>query len=380
MEKIRAYIIDSHVLVRQTLVNIIRTSNGTSFFGSSIGISFEEIVTDIHEKNPDFIFLGIDEKESDEMRLFYHLRSVDPTLPIIVITPYNEEGADIAITCLKYGAVEFVTKPMRNGRLVLAKEHFTKRIKPILQMAGKLNVKRQADNKLYDSSNGQKKIREYTSYFERLSSPADLVVIGGCTGGVRSLFALISSLPKNLSVPVIILQHMPKVYSKVLAKELSRLTPYNVREAESGRRLNPGQVYIVPGSYHGVIKNDAGQKMLSLHRGPREEGARPSLNVLLRSASQLYRDKLLSILLSGGGDDGILGARDVADKGGQIIIESEESALLWDLPKQLEDQGIATGSYPVEFLGKEIGQRINKTAKGKSLRKIKQPANFAASN
>ncbi|MEX0608745.1 MAG: chemotaxis protein CheB [Balneolaceae bacterium] len=379
MEKIRAYIIDSHVLVRQTLVNTIRNSEGISFFGSSIGITLQEIVNDIHEKNPDLIFLGIDDFKSDEMRLFYHLRSVDPTLPIIVITPLNEGGANIAITCLKYGAVDFITKPVRNGRLVLAKDHFMKRVTPVLQMAGRLNVKRQMGYHLFDNSLSGKRIRDYSPTFERLPNPVNLIVIGGCTGGVRSLFALISSLPKNLTVPVIVLQHMPKVYSKVLAEELNAITTHQVTEAEEGMKLIPGQIHLIPGGYHAIVKNDASQKTISLHRGPKEENSRPSLNVLLRSASYIYREKLLNVMLSGGGNDGVLGAREVADKGGQVIVESEESAMLWDLPKRLDDQGISSGRFPVEFLGKEISNRINTIPKSNALKRTKTPANFAVS-
>lgn len=360
MKEIKAYIIDSNVLVRQTLVNIIRSENGISFFGTSKDASILEYVTDIREKNPDVVFLGINDEDCIERKLFYQLRKVYPSLPIIVITPTNEEGAGIAISCLKHGAVDFISKPENSGRLVLARQHFAKRLVPLIHSIDRLNMDRET-NALTEIPIPKRMLKKssYSTYLKRLNHSLELVVIGGCTGGVRSLFSMLPVLPENLSVPVIIVQHMPKTYSRKLAQELNDNSRVTVCEAKNQQVLRAGKVYLIPGGYHAALKNEGLYKTICLHRGPREENSRPSLNVLLRSASYIYRDQLLGIILSGIGDDGVLGARHITDKGGQVILESKESALLWDLPEKLENQGITKETMSAEFLGREIARRVS---------------------
>lgn len=359
MNEIKAYILDSNVLVRQTLVNLIRNENGISFFGTSNGSSIYDIIADIKEKDPNVVFLGINEEDSNEHQLFFQLRKIYPNLPIIVITPINEEGAGIAISCLKHGAIDFISKPVNSGRLVLARQHFTKRLIPLIHTISRLNMYR--DLKAVSPPAKARRLHKkssYSSYLKRLTSPIELVVLGGCTGGVRSLFSLISVLPENLSVPIIIVQHMPKLYSRRLAQELNNISRAPVCEAKNQQVLRAGKVYVIPGGYHAALKNEGIYKTICLHRGPREENSRPSLNVLLRSASNIYRDQLLGVFLSGGGEDGLYGARNIVDKGGQVMLESKESALLWDLPEKLENQGIAMESLSAEFLGREIPRRV----------------------
>lgn len=379
MNEMRAYIIDSNVLVRQTLVNIIRNENGNSFFGTPGGFSVEEILEDIKQKTPNVVFLGINEENSREKALFYQIRESYPLLPVIVITPMNEEGADITISCLKHGAIDFISKPVNSGRLVLARQHFAKRIIPLVNSVNRLNMLR--DTNAVDITKKKKKQTAanttYSSYLKRLTSPVELVVIGGCTGGVKSLFSLIPVLPENLSVPVIVVQHMPRTYSRQLAIELNELSKVKVIEAKNRQILRPGKVYVVPGGYHAAIKNEGIYKTFCLHRGPREENSRPSLNVLLRSAGNIYKDQLLGVFLSGGGEDGLQGARIVADKGGQILIENKESALLWDLPEKLENQGIAIENYSAVMLGREIQRRSGMLPKKNTVPKLPRSSRFA---
>lgn len=368
MNETKVYIIDTNVLVRQTLVHIVRNSEGISYFGSTSGASFNDITLDIKDKKPHVLFLGINEIDSREMDLFNHLRMLHPSLPIVVLTPFNREGAQIAISCLKNGAVDFVTKPISHGRLILAKNHFAKRINPILKTIGRLNLDRQM-------SLESAKVTETPSIKGlKNRAPLEAIVIGGCTGGVLSMFEVIAKLPKNLSAPVIVVQHMPKLFTGVLAEELDNEAELNVFEAQNGSTLRAGNVYVIPGGYHAVIKNGI-QRSICLHRGPREEDSRPSMNVLLRSASQVFQDQLLGAFLSGGGKDGILGAHSIMDKGGQIITESKESTLLWDVAKQMEDQGIVMDSYPAELISDEISKRVLESRNEKPLRKLKKSTN-----
>lgn len=351
------YIVDPHVLMRQILASMLRKLDGVCVMKSTNSADIDEIQKVMNGRMPDIVFLGIDSMDSEGMNLFHHLRDNYPELPIIVLTSLNETGGNIALHCLKNGAVDYITKPDRTKGLILANRHFYKRVIPIIKSLKDFNLELLKKNDPILTPGMESK--EVTLGRLRISpEKVDLVILAGCLGGVRSLYKLISNLPNYLPVPVIIVQHMPKIYTKQLAAELDRISPLNIREATNKSLLLPGQVYIAPGGYHTVIKNEGSRKMLYMHRGPREHKCRPSIDVTMRSAVQVYNNRILGVFLSGGGNDGVNGARYLYDSGGLIILESRESSLLWDTSHKIHELGVSDGVYNTDQLSKEIMKRV----------------------
>jgi two-component system, chemotaxis family, protein-glutamate methylesterase/glutaminase len=359
-EKLRdssIYIVDPHVLMRQILASMLRKLDGVCVMKSTNSADIDEIEKVMDKNMPDLVFLGIESMESEGMVLFHHLRKNYPELPVCVLTSLNEEGGKIALHCLKYGAVDYITKPDRTKGLILASRHFFKRVIPIIRSLKEINRELLKKNDPIFSPGMES--NEVTLGRLRISpEKVDLVILAGCTGGVRSLYRLISKLPNYMPVPVLIVQHMPKIYTQQLAAELDRISPLNIREATNKSLLLPGQVYVAPGGYHTVVKNEGSRKMLYMHRGPREHKCRPSVDVTLRSAVQAYNSRILSVFLSGGGNDGVNGARYLYDSGGLIILESKESSLMWDTSKKIQDMGVSDGVYNADQLSKEIMKRV----------------------
>lgn len=358
MKKINVYIIDSSVLVRQMLAGVVRSMQNAVVQDFSSTGSKEDINSKIRDLQPDVIVLGINSKLSDDTGLFLNIRQTFPSLPVIVVSPRSAEGADVALFALKEGAVEYITKPSKTCNLLLAQRHIEKRLKSALMMIPRLNsdlLTRKSVNRPAAGNMG----KMVGSASKQISRNIELVVIGGCTGGVQSLFSLIKGIPADLPVPVVIVQHMPKIYTRVLAAELDEMTPLHVREASMNSLFVPGQVYLAPGGYHASIKNNGTRKQITLHRGPKEHKSRPSIDVLLRSVQHVYDDKVLAVILSGGGLDGLLGTKEIADSGGQVILQDKKTSLLWDLPASIYKHGITSETYGVESLGQEIAKRIS---------------------
>lgn len=350
---ISVYIIDNQVLMRQMLVRMLKQNVGVHIVGSSHAIELENIISRIEQLKPDVILLGVDKMDSAEMDLFRTIRCNYPALPIVLITPLNKEGAQIAILGLKQGAVDYITKPDSRQNIILAERHFEKRVTPIMYGLSELNVNRICQKPLLQKTSDRDLVVTTGSY---VHSPEniDIIVIGGCIGGVQSLFRIISKLPEKFPIPVVIVQHMPKIYTSELATQLDLLSPLHVREAKDKSPLLPGQVYVAPGGLHVVMKNDGSRKKLFLHRGPREHKSRPSVDVLLRSAVQVYGDRVLSLFLSGGGNDGIYGAELVKKAGGEVVVESRESALIWQTPEKISMTLSDIKSYRTEEIIPEI--------------------------
>jgi two-component system, chemotaxis family, protein-glutamate methylesterase/glutaminase len=363
-KQLSAVIIDSHVLMRQILASMLRQVESVDNIESLSATTGMPLLSGFQENEPDIIFLGINSFDSAEMQLFAEIRRSYPHIPVILITNLNKDGARIALHGLKEGAVDYITKPDRDIGLVLANKHFYKRVLPLLSYLPHLNLELLKKSKPVSVSELEV-MKVISDRSKQISNHVEVVVIGACLGGVRSLYQLISALPEKIHVPVIIVQHMPKIYTRELADDLDRITPLNVREAQNNSSLLPGQIYLAPGGYHTVVKSEGARKSLFIHRGPRENHNRPSIDVLFRSAVQAYSDKVLGVFLSGGGNDGVLGANYITDAGGEVIIESEKSSLLWQLPEKIQNNITKPSSFNADRIGVEIAKRIYSPSKRK---------------
>lgn len=370
--RLNVYIIDQNILVRQMLMNMLKSLPDVDNVELEKEIDTELIYNNISENKPDLLILGVDEIESEQMELFYELRRQFPKLPIVLLTPLDDEGANVAIAGLRHGAVDFISKPDKSKGVIFAGNHFTKRVLPILKMIPAVNENRVVER--HPKYNISKRVSG--DQFHSLRNRAlniEFLTFSGCTGGVKSLFQAIVQLPSNLPVPVVIVQHMPKIYTRELARQLDLITSLNVREATDGSLLLPGQIYVAPGGFHTEVKNDGTRRYLRLHRGPREHRSRPSIDVLLRSAVKVYGDKILGVFLSGAGIDGLLGASLVLESGGEVFVESKESSLLWDTPGRIANSYPESLQVRNDALGAEIMDSIIFTQKWVGIRsKIKQ--------
>ncbi|HKL16108.1 MAG TPA: chemotaxis protein CheB [Balneolaceae bacterium] len=333
--KINVFIIDQNVMMRRILSNILLNESGVSIPCSIGNASFEDLAAKLEAYQPALLFLGVDDLDSDEMNLFYQLRDARPELHIVLMTHLNTKGAAVALNGLKHGAVDYITKPENRFGLLFADRHFHKRVIPILKAVPDMCRKYSAG--ISDKRADRVVSKEFFPNVGQMNPDnIDIIIFGGCLGGVSSLYKIIPSLPGWLQVPVVVVQHMPKVYTRELSSDLDKESNLNVKEATDKCSLVPGTVYIAPGGYHSVVKNDSGRKQLVLHKGPKEHKCRPSIDVLLRSIVQEYGGNILGILLSGMGNDGVLGALTVLEHGGIIRLESQESALVSELSKKVK--------------------------------------------
>lgn len=196
-------------------------------------------------------------------------------------------------------------------------------------------------------------------FFKTSMSRMQLLVITGCLGGVASLYVLLSKLPKNFPVPVIILQHIEEVYSEVLAEDLNNYTELEVKEAKEGDMIQNGIAYLAPGNFHMKVQKSLAGNRITLNQHSDVAGFRPSINVLLDSVAKQYGPNTLTVFLSGGGGDGTEGAKVIDVIGGQIIVQNNSTSLLSDFNWNLYVHGIHEGSYPIERLAHEISNRVH---------------------
>jgi two-component system chemotaxis response regulator CheB len=186
------------------------------------------------------------------------------------------------------------------------------------------------------------------------SAAAQIVAIGASTGGPDALARVLSFLPADFPLPVIIAQHMPPIFTSLLAARLSTKSALPVRECVSGQALSPGCVVIAPGDFHMVVSQQNGLPVLKTHQGPKENFCRPSVDVLFQSVARLYGANALAVVLTGMGQDGLKGCETLHGLGARIYVQNEASSVVWGMPGFVARAGLADKVLALDQIGAEI--------------------------
>ena len=185
-----------------------------------------------------------------------------------------------------------------------------------------------------------------------------MLAIGASTGGPNALSEIFTRLPADFPVPILIVQHMPPMFTRLLAERLSAQSPIRVQEASSGCLLKPGDAWIAPGDYHMIVVRDGLQYRLLVHQDPPENSCRPAVDVLFRSVAQSFGADSLTVILTGMGQDGLRGCEALRAAGGQVLAQDEASSVVWGMPGYVAQAGLADRVLPLAMIGGEIVQRV----------------------
>lgn len=187
----------------------------------------------------------------------------------------------------------------------------------------------------------------------------EIIAIGVSTGGPNALATLLSAFPANFSVPVVIVQHMPPVFTKRLAERLTSQCQIRVDEGKMGDILQPGRAWIAPGDYHLIVERHGTEVRLRTHQAPPENSCRPAVDVLFRSVAKTYQAGVLAVVLTGMGQDGLHGCKCIREVGGQVLVQDQASSVVWGMPGIVADAGLATKILPLNQMSSEIIRLVN---------------------
>ena len=194
---------------------------------------------------------------------------------------------------------------------------------------------------------------------QRKSAVPEVVVIAASTGGPMALAPLLSSLPKRITTPVLVVQHMPPNFTATFAERLCTKTELNVREAEEDQAIASAQVWIARGGCHMVVAQATNEIRVQLNHAPAENSCCPSADVLFRSATEIYGSRILAVVLTGMGKDGLAGCRAIKEQGGTILVQDEASSVVWGMAGHVARAGLAEDVLPLDQLGPEITSRLS---------------------
>jgi two-component system chemotaxis response regulator CheB len=192
------------------------------------------------------------------------------------------------------------------------------------------------------------------------TGPIDVVCIGVSTGGPNALAALMPELPADFPVPIVVVQHMPPLFTKFLADRLDSQSRIRVEEASAGAKLEPGVAWLAPGDWHMAVERSGQAVLIRTHQGPQENSCRPAADVLFRSVVSAYGGRVLAVVLTGMGQDGLRGCELVKEAGGQIVVQDEATSVVWGMPGYVAQAGLADRILPLDQIAREIVRRATR--------------------
>ena len=340
-------IVDDAVVVRKTLSDAISRDAGLEVAGTACNGRLA--LAKFPLLKPDIVLLDIEMPEMDGLETVRQLRKIDRRVPIIMFSTLTEHGAAATLEALALGATDYVTKPSNAdlaGTLETVSRDLIPRIRALCHLP-ELNT-----GVTVASRPTAPLVRPLRKLL--LSAPMQVVAIGVSTGGPDALARVLPMLPADLPVPVLIAQHMPPIFTTMLAARLSTKSSLKVRECQSGEPLAPGCAYIAPGDFHMIVSREGGATCLRTHQGPKENFCRPSVDVLFRSVAQVYGGRTLALVLTGMGQDGLKGCELLGSLGARIVVQDEATSVVWGMPGLVARSGLADKIVPLDQIGSEI--------------------------
>ena len=349
MAPIRVLVVDDTVVVRRLVSDVLGECPDIEVVGTaSNGRTALGLIAAL---KPDVVTLDVEMPVLDGLATLAELRPAYPALPVIMFSTLTERGASATFQALELGANDYVTKPsaMRDRDESLASVRAS--LVPLVRLWGR----RQA-RPLPVSRAVAAPVRPVRATPTPIASrtPVRGVVIGVSTGGPPALSTVIPALPADLSVPVLVVQHIPPVFTRLLAERLDELSAVHVHEAKQGMLVEPGHVYVAEGAHHLVLDSRAGVARIALDDGPAENSCRPSVDVTLRSAAEVWGMSTLAVILTGMGSDGLEGVRALRETGARVVVQDEATSVVWGMPGAVARAGLADEVVPLDDISTAI--------------------------
>ena len=351
MRPIRVLVVDDAVVVRRLFTSALAEDPALEVIGTAANGKIA--LAKIAQTPPDVVTLDVEMPEMDGLETLAAIRKAHPAVRVIMVSSLTERGAAVTIDALALGASDYVPKPGKSGGVDDTLRTLREVLIPKIRALGAKAVAAAAPVPARPSPAAAPAARVGTPGVR-----VEIVAIGVSTGGPNALAALLPTFPADLAAPVLIVQHMPPLFTRLLAERLAGRCKLAVAEAVAGEPLLPGKVWIAPGDFHLSIDRGGGQPRLRTSQEPPENFCRPAVDVLFRSVADVYGRRALAVVLTGMGQDGLRGCRRVRQAGGQIVVQDEATSVVWGMPGYVAGEGLADRVLPLEEVGSEIVRRV----------------------
>jgi two-component system chemotaxis response regulator CheB len=356
-ERIRVMVVDDSVVIRRLVTQALEQDPLIEIVGTasngSIGLQR------IPQFNPDVITLDIEMPDMNGLEMLRRIRRDFPHLRVVMFSTLTERGAAITLEALTLGADDYVAKVSNEGSLdrslTRLREEMIPKIKQFFRTPeSAAAAAAPAVKAVPAATSAGTSARRPAAAVSSLKLKPKVLVIGVSTGGPTALGEMLPELPASFPLPVLLVQHMPPLFTRLLAERLDAACPLKVEEAVQGQAIEPGKILIAPGDFHMKIASTAAGMQVCLDQSPRQNSCRPAVDALFVSVAELYGGAVLAVILTGMGQDGLHGVEILRARGARILAQDEASSVVWGMPGAVVNAGFADRVLPLDAIVPEI--------------------------
>jgi two-component system, chemotaxis family, protein-glutamate methylesterase/glutaminase len=367
---INVMLVDDSAVVRGFIGRILESDPEIRVIASVA--NGEQGVSSAARHNPDIVILDVEMPVMDGITALPKILAASPGVRVLMCSTLTVRNAEITMKAFSLGAADTIAKPSNSSDIYSAGEFKAEIVRKVKALGKNRNTAPKPMTTAGTStltsgtfSGGQNvALKQKTSYELRKNPAGDifrpnLLAIGSSTGGPQALFKLLPSF-KSFGVPIIITQHMPPTFTKILAQHIAQQTEIPAHEGENGMKIENGHIYIAPGGSHMTFEKKGVDVFIALNDGPPENFCRPSVDPMIRSAMDIWGPKFLTVILTGMGSDGLPSARMLVEKGGRVIAQDQETSVVWGMPGAVATNGLCTSVLPLQEIGPYVRQAFGK--------------------
>lgn len=385
---IRVLIVDDSAFVRRALQRVLSCDAG--FEVAAVAENGRAALEVLAKQTVDAVVLDVEMPVMDGLETLKALRERQRSLPVVMFSTLTTRGGEATLEALTLGANDYVTKPSQQGnadqafaaverellpRLRTLVEHHWARVGRPAHASAPATVPAPCKETPVASvratatrSTASAAPLRPTPVIapdsvprptgRRRESPIDVIAIGVSTGGPSALHQIFAALPADLGVPIVLVQHMPPLFTGLLAQRLDAISAWEVLEAKQDDELRPGRALLAPGDFHLGVKRERGVVRAQLSQSAPVNSCRPAVDVLFRSVAQVYGGRVLAVVLTGMGRDGLEGSRELVQGGAHCIVQDAESSVVWGMPGYVAKEGLADAVVPLTKIVEQISKCV----------------------
>jgi two-component system chemotaxis response regulator CheB len=369
-KKLRVLVVDDTIVYRKSVSDIVNEIPGVELAG--VAHNGKIALEKIELLKPDLLTLDIEMPVMNGLELLAEMRRKNLNIGAIMLSTLTAEGSDMTMKALELGAFDFILKPQSSRNLIEGKREIKRLLLPIFEAYAKSRATHNLFKSRVPTTTARTSLTRTTLGGPRLSgrpvsapsllptairrTKSEIIVIGISTGGPNALNQMLPRLPADINVPILIVQHMPPVFTKSLAASLDKKCKLKVKEAEDKEPIQPNVVYIAPGGKQMklIAATDGHNRLIKITDDPPENSCKPSVDYLFRSVGDYYVGRTTAVIMTGMGSDGTKGLEVLKTKGTHIIAQDESSCVVYGMPKAPIERGYADVVAPLNKIADEI--------------------------
>jgi two-component system chemotaxis response regulator CheB len=352
-ERIRVLVVDDSVVIRRLVTHALEDDPQLEVVGvaSNGAIALQRIP----QLNPDVLTLDIEMPEMDGLETLRRIRRDYPQLRVIMFSTLTERGAAVTLQALTLGADDYVAKASNEGSLDRSMMRLRDELIPKIKQFFHLPFQSRAEaNPEPARVPAPPPARRSTPALQNTKVRPKVVVIGVSTGGPTALGAILPELPAEFPLPILVVQHMPPLFTRLLAERLHAICRLPVEEASQGAPVHAGKILIAPGDFHLKVVSSSGAAHVYLDQSPPQNSCRPAVDALFTSIGEVFGGAVIAAVLTGMGQDGLRGAEILRAQGASILAQDEASSVVWGMPGAVVNAGLADRVLPLDQVVPEI--------------------------